>query len=244
MADDDTELDGEVMLDEVGTEDVPPVVELLRNNVELTIDAVAEVKVIVEVVVTIELTIRDGAYEDPALDELEALVANKLNDEKVGLVFGVLDDDRALELDIEPDVLGPDEVVRLVDIAEDKGVLVEDEELKLLADTIELVEVDRGVLEDAVGLLAVLELCVEEMLIVLGTVVDVDSVDPLKLVMLERIVELVPEDRTVPDTAPVVDETVKLSVGAKVDELVELVVDTRLDEFVELEDIPREVEDF
>jgi hypothetical protein len=194
VAVDDAELDDKVLLEDEGNDDVPPEAELLDDEemVEVIVDEVAELRVIVEVLVSVELAIVDDTEEAPELSELDRLVAEELNDEELGFVLPVLDTDDVLTLTIALDVLVPDEVVRLVDSVEDRGVLVEDKdepvesvlrELKVLEDTFKLVEADVCVLADVLKLLVVLELGVEKLLVVLDVVVDIEDVETTGLVL-------------------------------------------------------------
>ena len=194
MAVDDAELDDKVLLEDEGNDDVPPEAELLDDEemVEVIVDEVAELRVIVEVLVSVELAIVDDTEEAPKLSELDRLVADELNDEELGIVLPVLNTDDVLTLIIALDVLVPDEVVRLVDSAEDRRVLVEDEdelvesvlrELKVLEDTVKLVEADVCVLADVLKLLVVLELGVEKLLVALDVVVDIEDVETAGLVL-------------------------------------------------------------
>lgn len=243
VAEDDAELDDkmlldiDILLDIENTEDIPLDGELLKDDIVVLIIDVAEFKVIVEVVVIIAFAEVDVAEEAPGLDRLEELLAEELkdedrrlvlNDEALGLVFAVLDVANVLALGIALEVLGPDEVVRLVDIVEDNRVLVEDEDPVMseleLEEMSKLVEGDVGVLEDALELLATLELCADELLIVLGTIVDGNSVKALEVVPG-------PYDWIVLDAAIVVDDIIGL--GA----------DAWTDEAAELEEIARDVEE-
>jgi hypothetical protein len=194
VAVDDAELDDKVLLEDEGNDDVPPEAELLDDEemVEVIVDEVAELRVIVEVLVSVELAIVDDTEEAPELSELDRLVADELNNEELGIVLPVLDTDDVLTLIIALDVLVPDEVVRLVDSVEDRRVLVEDEdelvesvlrELKVLEDTVKLVEADVCVMADVLKLLVVLELGVEKLLVALDVVVDIEDVETAGLVL-------------------------------------------------------------
>ena len=194
MAVDDAELDDKVLLEDEGNDDVPPEAEVLDDEdmVEVIVDEVAELRVIVEVLVSVELAIVDDTEEAPELSELDRLVAEELNDEELGFMLPVLDTDDVLTLIIALDVLVPDEVVRLVDSVEDRRVLEEDEdepvesvlrELKVLEDTVKLVETDVCVLADVLKLLVVLELGVEKLLVALDVMVDVEEVKTTGLVL-------------------------------------------------------------
>ena len=194
MAVDDAELDDKVLLEDEGNDDVPPEAEVLDDEdmVEVIVDEAAELRVIVEVLVSVELAIVDDTEEAPELSELDRLVAEELNDEELGFMLPVLDTDDVLTLVIALDVLVPDEVVRLVDSVEDRRVLEEDEdepvesvlrELKVLEDTVKLVETDVCVLADVLKLLVVLELGVEKLLVALDVLVDVEDVKTTGLVL-------------------------------------------------------------
>ena len=194
MAVDDAELEDKVLLEDEGNDDVPPEAELLdeEDMVEVIVDEVAELRVIVEVLVSVELAIVDDTEEAPELSELDRLVAEELNDEELGFMLPVLDTDDVLTLIIALDVLVPDEVVRLVDSVEDRRVLEEDEdepvesvlrELKVLEDNVKLVETDVCVLADVLKLLVVLELGVEKLLVALDVIVDVEDVETTGLVL-------------------------------------------------------------
>lgn len=194
MAVDDAELDDKVLLEDEGNDDVPPEAEVLDDEdmVEVIVDEVAELRVIVEVLVSVELAIVDDTEEAPELSELDRLVAEELNDEELGFVLPVLDTDDVLTLIIALDVLVPDEVVRLVDSVEDRRVLEEDEdepvesvlrELKVLEDTVKLVETDVCVLADVLKLLVMLELGVGKLLVALNVIVDVEDVKTTGLVL-------------------------------------------------------------
>jgi hypothetical protein len=194
VAVDDAELDDKVLLEDEGNDDVPPEAELLDDEemVEVIVDEVAELRVIVEVLVSVELAIVDDTEEAPELSELDRLVADELNDEELGIVLPVLDTDDVLTLIIALDVLVPDKVVRLVDSVEYRRVLVEDEdelvesvlrELKVLEDTVKLVEADVCVLADVLKLLVMLELGVEKLLVALDVVVDIEDVETAGLVL-------------------------------------------------------------
>ena len=194
MAVDDAELDDKVLLEDEGNDDVPPEAEVLDDEdmVEVIVDEVAELRVIVEVLVIVELAIVDDTEEAPELSELDRLVAEELNDGELGFVLPVLDTDDVLTLMIALDVLVPDEVVRLVDSVEDRRVLEEDEdepvesvlrELKVLEDTVKLVETDVCVLADVLKLLVVLELGVGKLLVALDVIVDVEDMETTGLVL-------------------------------------------------------------
>lgn len=194
MAVDDAELEDKVLLEDEGNDDVPPEAELLdeEDMVEVIVDEVAELRVIVEVLVSVELAIVDDTEEAPELSELDRLVAEELNDEELGFVLPVLDTDDVLTLIIALDVLVPDEVVRLVDSVEDRRVLEEDEdepvesvlrELKVLEDNVKLVETDVCVLADVLKLLVMLELGVGKLLVALNVIVDVEDVKTTGLVL-------------------------------------------------------------
>ena len=162
--------------------DVPLAEELLGEDdtVELIVD-VAEVNVIVDVVVSVELGALDVADEVPTIElvKLEVLVAEELDAVDTlerELVPEALELDDGLELVIVLDkVVVPDEAVRLLDPEEDEEVIVEDdeavlnvmEELRLLADVIKAVELDRvrdvDVVLGGTELLEALELCVLEL---------------------------------------------------------------------------------
>ena len=194
VAVDDAELDDKVLLDDEGNEDVPPEAELLADDdsVENIVDEVAEVRVITEVVVRVELAAVEDTDETPELSEPNRLVAEELNDEELGFVLPVLDTEEVLTLMIVLDVLVPDEVVRLVDSVEDKRMLVEDEdepvvsvlgELKLLEDTVKLAEADIELPEDVPKLFVVLGLCVDGLPVALVVAVEADNVDVTELVL-------------------------------------------------------------
>lgn len=221
-------LDIDILLVAETTEDVPLDRELLKDDIVVLIVDVAEFRVIVEVVVAIAFAEADVAEEAPGPDRLEELLAEVLrdedtglvlNDEALGLVFAVLDVDNVLALGIALEILGPDEVVRLVNIVEDRRVLVEDEEpvmVELKLDEMsKLVEGDVGVPEDALEPLATLKLCADELLIPLGTIVDDKSVKALEVVPG-------PDDWTVLDGAMSVDETIWLGANVRIDEAAEL----------------------
>ena len=194
VAVDDAELDDKVLLEDEGNDDVPPEAEVLDDEdmVEVIVDEVAELRVIVEVLVSVELAIVDDTEEAPELSELDRLVAEELNDEELGFMLPVLDTDDVLTLIIALDVLVPDEVVRLVDSVEDRRVLEEDEdepvesvlrELKVLEDNVKLVETDVCVLADVLKLLVMLELGVGKLLVALNVIVDVEDVKTTGLVL-------------------------------------------------------------
>jgi hypothetical protein len=209
-------LDVATLLGKEDANDDALVVALAEEDMVELIVNVADVRVIVEVVVTIAFADEDSAEDDPAIEELAELLAEEPNDEDVrlvakeealGFVFPVLDVDKVLALEIVLVVLVPDKVVRLVDIVEDNKMLVEDDgpvlsELELPVRTIELVEeeniapedvlelmdddkalleVESGVLEGTIELLAALELCVN-ILNALDEVVDVEGMIEMEVV--------------------------------------------------------------
>jgi hypothetical protein len=209
-------LDVATLLGKEDANDDALVVALAEEDMVELIVNVADVRVIVEVVVTIAFADEDSAEDDPAIEELAELLAEEPNDEDVrlvakeealGFVFPVLDVDKVLALGIVLVVLVPDKVVRLVDIVEDNKMLVEDDgpvlsELELPVRTIELVEeeniapedvlelmdddkalleVESGVLEGTIELLAALELCVN-ILNALDEVVDVEGMIEMEVV--------------------------------------------------------------
>jgi hypothetical protein len=243
VAEDDAEpddkmlLDIEILLDAENTEDIPLNGELLKDDIAELIVDVAEFRVIFEVVVIIAFAEVDVAEEAPGLDRLEEMLARELkdedrrlvlNDEALGLVFAMLDAEIVPALGIALEVLGPDEVVRLVDIVEDKRVLVEDEEPVMgeleLEGMSKLVDSDIGVLEDALELLAALEICADERLIALDTIVDGKSVKA-------------------PEVVPGPDEGIILDAAIVVDDIIGLGADVWIDEAAELEEIARDVEE-
>jgi len=194
VAVDDAELDDKVLLDDEGNEDIPPEAELLADDdsVENIVDEVAEVRVITEVVVSVELAAVEDTDETPELSEPNRLVAEELNDEELGFVLPVLDTEEVLTLMIVLDVLVPDEVVRLVDSVEDERMLVEDKDepvvsvlgkLKLPEDTVKLVEADIELPEDVPKLFVVLGLCVDGLAVALVVAAEADNVDVTELVL-------------------------------------------------------------